>query len=194
MWDKRYAVEQYVYGTEPNDFLREHYTSIAKGKVLCLAEGEGRNAVFLAQQGYQVCAVDASCVARDKALTLAEQKGVTIEYHCVDLSSFDFGVECWQGIVSIFCHLPPSLRKSVHKNLLTALKPSGVMLLEAYTPAQLALGTGGPPVEEMMMTADLLRDELRGLSFQHLQELKRDIQEGQFHCGVGAVVQALGQR
>ncbi len=194
MWNERYAVEEYVYGTLPNDFLRENYSAIAKGRVLCLAEGEGRNAVFLAQQGYQVTAVDSSSVACDKALKLAAARGVEIDYHCADLSSFDFGREQWHGVVSIFCHLPPALRQAVHKKVVQALKPSGLLLLEAYTPAQLALASGGPPTEEMLMSAQLLSHELEGLQMECLKELQRDVIEGQYHTGLGAVVQLLGRK
>lgn len=191
MWDKRYDTDDFVYGTEPNDFLAQHYQEIPAGRVLCLAEGEGRNAVFLARQGYQVTAVDASATGLAKAAKLAEQQGVELEIIHADLAGFDPGIEKWEGIVSIFCHLPPSVRQNVHARLAAALKPGGVLLLEAYTPAQLQFGTGGPPDAEMMMNRERLCNEIQGLTFRYLQETERDIIEGKGHTGRGAVVQAI---
>ncbi len=100
----------------------------------------------------------------------------------------------WDAIVSIFCHLPPELRRSVHRRCVKGLRPSGVMLLQAYTPAQLEYKTGGPPTADMMMDAESLCTELAGLEFLHLQECVREVHEGEFHNGVGAVVQALARK
>jgi len=191
MWDQRYSSDQYIYGTEPNRFLSDNAGRLPRGKILCLAEGEGRNAVFLARQGYDVTAVDGSAVARDKALQLAEKHQVNITYLKADLASFDLGTEQWDGIVSIFAHLPAALRQSVHQRVCQALKPGGVLLLEAYTPNQLKLTTGGPKDETMMMNVAILEKELKPLHFQHLLELQRNIIEGVGHTGTGAVVQAI---
>jgi SAM-dependent methyltransferase len=191
MWDERYRGENYFYGTGPNDFLARHYGEIPAGEVLCLAEGEGRNAVFLAEQGYQVTAVDASAVGLQKATRLAAQRGVSITTVHADLADFDPGTARWSGIVSIFCHLPAPLRQEVHGRLADALGAGGVLLLEAYTPAQLQFGTGGPPVADMMMDREILRSEIPGLSFRHLQELEREVIEGEGHTGHAAVVQAI---
>ncbi len=191
MWDERYNRKQYLYGTEPNDFLKAHVASIPMGKVLCLAEGEGRNAVFLARQGYQVTAVDSSSVGLQKAQALADQKGVAITLIHSDLKTFEVGSKKWDGIVSIYCHLPPELRKRLHAKVVKGLKSSGTLLLEAYTVAQLRHGTGGPPSAELMMSKEIVEEELAGLHFQHLLELERKIVEGSGHVGLGAVVQAI---
>lgn len=191
MWDERYSAEEYAYGKAPNQFLAEHFAAIPKGKVLSLAEGEGRNAVFLAQQGYAVTAVDASRVGLQKAQKLADEHGVSLELIHADLAEFDLGNEQWDGIVSIFCPLPSALRQQLHQKVVAALKPGGVYLIEAYTPEQLKHGTGGGKSADTMTTqADLTR-ELQGLHFQHLLELERDVVEGIYHTGLGAVVQAL---
>jgi len=192
MWDERYSAKEYAYGTEPNTFLTANFQHLPKGRVLSLAEGEGRNAVFLAQQGYAVTAVDGSQVGLDKAQVLAEARGVKIERVCADLAVFELGVSTWDGIVSIFCPLPPAIRQALYRKVLAALKPGGVFLLEAYTPAQLQHGTGGGKSVELMQTAATLRAELPGLDFVHLVELERDVVEGVFHTGLGAVVQAIG--
>lgn len=194
MWDSRYDTSDYVYGTEPNTFLRENLTQLPKGRILCLAEGEGRNAVFLAGQGYQVTAVDASAVGLRKAEKLAERHGVAIEVIHADLAAFELGDRCWQGIVSIFCHLPPSLRRRLHRQVVSALAPGGVLLLEAYTPAQIPLGTGGPADPEMMMSAPGLQRELPGLVLTHLKECRRPVLEGKGHTGDGEVVQVIARR
>lgn len=192
MWDEKYNVEDYIYGIEPNDFLREHFTALPKGDVLCLAEGEGRNAVFLAKNGYNVTAVDSSSVGLEKAKRLANENSVSIEFNHSDLSLYDLGENRWDGIVSIFCHVPEEIRKMLHKRIVKSLKPSGVLLLEAYTPAQLKHGTGGPPTTDMMFSEILLREELEGIEFSRLIELEREIVEGSYHSGLGAVVQAIG--
>jgi SAM-dependent methyltransferase len=195
MWDERYNVPRYVYGTEPNDFLAGHAAAIPKGgRVLCLAEGEGRNALFLARLGYVVTAVDASRIGLQKAARLAQDHGVELELVHQDLADFDIGKSRWDGIVSIFCHLPPALRRLVHRRVVVGLKPAGMLLLEAYTPQQLGRDTGGPRSADLMMTAWALENELAGLSMLHLQELEREVIEGEFHTGVGAVVQVLARK
>ncbi len=191
MWDERYSAETYAYGTAPNDFLKARHAAIPKGEVLCIAEGEGRNAVFLAKQGYTVTAVDGSGVGLDKARKLAEQNRVEIKTIHADLADFDMGEGQWDGIVSIFCPLPPELRKVVHQNILAGLKQNGVLLVEAYRPEQLKYGTGGGKSAETMMTKELLLTDLAGLKFLHLLELERNIVEGIYHTGLGAVVQAI---
>ena len=191
MWDVRYSTSEYVYGTAPNDFLVSVAAQIPKGKVLSLAEGEGRNAVYLAELGYKVMGVDASAVGLGKAHRLAEERGVTIETQVADLATFNIVPNTWDAIVSIFCHLPSGIRNSVHHKVVKGLRPGGVLVLEAYTPAQLALRTGGPTTEDMLMTVDKLRIELEGLQFIHARELERDVIEGKFHTGRGAVVQVV---
>ena len=194
MWNQRYSVEEYVYGKSANAFLREHSASLPKGKVLCLAEGEGRNAVYLASLGFEVWAVDASSVGRDKALKLAKEMNVSLNYEVADLAEYDLGNNEWSGIVSIFCHLPPALRESLHRRVVAALKPGGVILLEGYRPDQLGFGTGGPPSEELMMSAQQLQSDFSALSVTHLQELERDVTEGICHTGEGAVVQMVASK
>jgi len=194
MWDERYSAEGYAYGTEPNQFLAENFYRIPKGNVLSLAEGEGRNAVFLAKQGYSVTAVDGSIVGLNKAKKLAEENGVTIETVHADLADFDLGENRWDGIISIFVPLPSSLRKQVYKKIESALKPNGVFLIEAYTPDQISHGTGGGNSADTMQTKESLTLELPRLKFIHLIELEREIIEGTYHTGIGSVVQAVGLR
>lgn len=192
MWDKRYSSEEYVYGIEPNDFLKANYKSIPKGKVLCLAEGEGRNAVFLAEQGYKVTAVDSSSVGLQKAEKLGHKRGVQIECIHGDLEHYEIEEENWEGIISIYCHLPVTLRKSVFKNIELGLKKEGVFIIEGYTPKQLQYGTGGPKDENLLITKDNLLKELPNLNFKVCNEVVREVVEGQLHTGMAAVVQGIG--
>ena len=194
MWDERYAEDDYVYGTEPNDFLRAAVANVPRGRALCLAEGEGRNAVFLAQQGFDVLAVDSSAVGLQKAQRLAEDREVQIETLVADLADYAIEPDSWDLIVSIFCHLPPDVRRRLHAEVVAGLRPGGVFILEAYTPAQLEWGTGGPPTAELMMKREALTEELEGLEFEEAVERERDVIEGRFHTGRGAVVQVLAHK
>jgi SAM-dependent methyltransferase len=193
-WDERYAQDGWVFGTEPNDFLKEQAHRIPEGRVLCLGEGEGRNSVFLAELGYEVVGVDRSQVGLDKAQALARERGVFIETVVSSIEDFDLKEAEWQGIVSIFFHLPPELRRRVHKAAVRGLAPGGMMILEAYTPRQLELGTGGPSDPARLMTLDLLREELGGLDTLVARELEREVLEGRMHHGPGSVVQFVGVR
>lgn len=198
MWDQRYSETGFAYGTAPNEFLKSAYAHIPQGgHVLCLAEGEGRNAVFLAQQGYQVTAVDQSKVGLEKAQALAKQNGVSITTIVADLADFDFGIQAWDGIVSIFAHVPASLRKALHKKVVAALSDNGVFILEAYTLRHIKMsGIGGPPAgaTELFMCLDELSTELSGLTMLHADALDRHISEGQYHVGDSAVVQIIGRK
>jgi SAM-dependent methyltransferase len=194
-WDEKFGAAGHYYGTEPNDFLREHHAVIpAGGRVLCLAEGEGRNAVFLAQQGFEVVAVDQSPVGLRKAGALAAERGVRIETVLADLADYRIESGGWDGIVSIWCHLPQPLRADVHRQVVAGLRSGGVLLLEAYTPAQLGYGTGGPKSVDLLPTLVELRTELDGLDLVHAVEREREVHEGQGHFGLSAVVDIVAVR
>ena len=194
MWDERYATDEYLYGTEANAFLTSVIDRIPPGRVLCLAEGEGRNAVWLAEQGRSVTAVDASPVGLAKARQLAAARGAHIDAVVADLADYPIPADHWDAIVSIFCHIRPDLRLDLHRRSVRGLRPGGVFVLEAYTPAQLRYRTGGPPHEAMLMTLAGLRQELAGLDFVHAVECEREVVEGRLHHGLGAVVQVVAVR
>jgi SAM-dependent methyltransferase len=193
-WDDRYAIEGWAFGTEPNDFLREQARHIPPGRVLCLGEGEGRNAVFLAEEGYEVVGVDRSRIGMDKAQSLAQDRGVSIETVVSSIEDFELAEGEWQGIVSIFFHLPPPLRKHVNRSVVRGLGPGGILLLEAYTPRQLDYGTGGPPDLDRLVTLEEIREEFSELDVLLAHETERDIREGRLHTGMGSVVQFVGRK
>lgn len=195
MWDERYSTDDYVYGTEPNDFLRAHYQKLPPGgAILCLAEGEGRNAVFLARQGFSVTAVDSSSVGLEKARALAARHTVKITTVTADLADYEIANNTYDGIISIFCHTPPPVRSRLNQQIISGLKQDGLLILEGYTPDQLGRGTGGPPSEEMMHELATLQDELAALDFLYGKELLREVHEGSLHNGMGAVVQAIARK
>jgi SAM-dependent methyltransferase len=160
MWDERFSSSEYIYGTAPNDFLASVASQIPQGKVLCLADGEGRNGTHLASLGYEVVAVDGSSVGLAKTQKLAQEKQVEICTIHADLADFVIESQTWDGIVSIFCHLPPELRAKVHHQAMQGLKPNGVFILEAFAPEQLPYNTGGPKNIDMLPDLSQLQQEL----------------------------------
>ena len=193
VWDERYAPEKYYYGTEPNDFLAIQSKIFLKpvSNILCLAEGEGRNSVYLARLGHKVTAVDFSSVALEKLKKLALQANVEVNTICADLSNFQIVQGHWDAIVSIWCHIPSHARRAIHNQVILGLKTGGIYLLESYTPKQIPLGTGGPKDADLLPTANLLKKELPLLRIEYLAELQREIHEGQGHNGMSEVVQLI---
>jgi hypothetical protein len=181
-------------GMPVNSFVAEMASDIPAGAVLCLAEGEGRNAAYRAALGHHVTAVDQSDNGLAKARRLAAKQSVEAETVVADLGSYLITPGGWAGIIATVAHLPPPLRLKVHQEVVLGLQPGRVFIWEAYTPAQLALGTGGPQSPELLMTLAGLREQLVGLELLVARELERDVLEGDAHTGRGAVVQILARR
>jgi SAM-dependent methyltransferase len=194
MWDERYSVSEYIYGTQPNDFLNDNFAKLKKGTLLSLADGEGRNGVFLAIQGFTVTALDASSVGLEKARRLAMEKEVTLSTIQQDLAVYEFAESSWDNIISIFCHLPTAVRQNIHQGIIKGLKPGGIFLLEAYTPEQLNYGTGGPADADLMPTLSELKNNFAGMKILHGLETVRPVIEGKYHSGKAAVVQFIAQK
>ncbi len=192
MWNNRYSSPEYAYGKKPNDFLKSQAEHIPMGKVLCLGAGEGRNAVFLAQLGYQVTALDISETGLLKAQQLAKKYNVTINTIHGDIEDFVIEKNEWQAITSIFFHTPPFMRKDIHKNIVAGLAPGGVFILEGYSKNQLQYKTGGPPVIDLLFDLQEIRNELDGMELKVSQEVVRSVVEGQYHTGQGSVIQIVG--
>jgi cyclopropane fatty-acyl-phospholipid synthase-like methyltransferase len=193
MWNERYATDDYVYGTEPNTFLAERVQRLAS-PVLSLCEGEGRNAVFLASLGLDVFGVDGSEVGLAKAQKLAAARGVKIRTQMTDLANFTPAENTFGAVISIFAHLPGALRRQLYPLVERSLQPGGILLLEAYTPAQLARNTGGPKDPDMLMTAAGLRREFPGCEIILAQEIDREVIEGRHHSGLASVVQLIARK
>ena len=193
-WDARYKEEGWAFGTEPNDFLHEQADHLPKGRVLCLAEGQGRNAVWLAQRGYTVTAMDQSRVGLESARELAAQRGVEITTVLADLADFEIEAGAWQGIVSIYAHVSGDVRARVHARVEKGLAPGGVFVLEAYRPEQIGRGTGGPSDDDRMVNLERLRRELPSLEFVVAREVDREVLEGHRHRGMSSVVQLVARR
>ena len=194
-WDARYGQDEFFYGTAPNTFLEEVAPRLPAGaEILCLAEGEGRNAVFLASLGHRVTAVDGSAVGLAKAARLAASRGTAIETVVADLETWDLGDARWDAVVSIWCHGPPAFRAGLHPKIARALRPGGVLILEHYHPSQVGRGTGGPPDPTWMPTLEELRASFPGWAEEHAVERERDVREGAGHAGPSAVVQVVLRR
>jgi len=195
IWDERFAGEGYVYGTSPNAWLEAQARHFKAGsRVLSLGEGEGRNAVWLATQGHRVEAVDGSSVGLQKAERLSTDRGVTLQATVADLATFVPGSGAYDAVVLIFVHLPPPLRALVHARAQAALAPGGLLIMEAFTPRQLAFTSGGPKQLEALYEAEALRQDFPGISWEVLREEEIELDEGPLHRGKAAVVRGLGRR
>jgi cyclopropane fatty-acyl-phospholipid synthase-like methyltransferase len=192
-WNERYASSEYLYGTEANTFLAEN-ADLLRGPVLSLSEGEGRNAVFLAARGLSVLGVDCSEVALEKARSLAEARGVVMDTELADLAEFDPGENRYGAVVSIFAHLPSSIRSRLYPLVERALEPGGIVLLEAYSERQLARDTGGPKDVDLLMSVEKLEREFPNLEPILAQEIQREVREGTGHGGMASVVQFIARR
>lgn len=193
MWNERYSSDDFVYGTEPNSFLAVHGSSLS-GPVLSLAEGEGRNAVFLASLGLDVLGVDSSDVGLAKAQRLAASRGVTIRTEVTDLGVYAPRENQFGSIISIFAHLPSVVRNRLYPLLERSLKPGGIFLLESYSRSQIDRNTGGPKDLDMLMTTADLEAAFPNCEPILCQEIERDVVEGQFHTGMASVVQFIARR
>lgn len=201
IWDERYASEEYHFGTEPNAFLVAQRALLKPGATcLALADGEGRNGVWLAEQGLQVHSVDSSAVALNKARTLAQQRGVTVNFELADLlrwdwpvlSSVEGGENRYDVVVAIFIQFAgPEQREQLFAHIKSCLKPGGLLLLQGYTPRQLEYRTGGPPQAENLYTEAMLRAAFAEWEILHLREHDDVIREGVGHSGMSALIDLI---
>lgn len=195
IWDETYDDDAYAFGTEPNDFLKEmaHYLP-PKSNLLCIAEGEGRNAVFLASKGFTVSAIDQSEIGQQKAMKLAEKQNVSFAYDVVDIRDYDMGKKKWDGIVAIFAHTEPDVRQHMLQSAKEGLKTGGVFLLEGYNAEQLNYGTGGPKEHYKMFSLAELKDSFNDYTLIKAENTIRDIHEGEYHYGKSSVVQFIAKK
>jgi cyclopropane fatty-acyl-phospholipid synthase-like methyltransferase len=196
IWNERYAGEHYHFGTEPNAFLLRQQHRLKPGEqVLAIADGEGRNGVWLAQQGLQVVAVDSSDVAIAKAKKLSEQRGVQLQFELADLMEWDWGVDRYDVVVGIFIQFaPPGVREQMFARIKQCLKPDGLLLLEGYAPRQIANKTGGPSQVENLYTVELLREAFADMDIIELRDYDAEIEEGPGHKGISALVDLVARK
>jgi cyclopropane fatty-acyl-phospholipid synthase-like methyltransferase len=196
IWDERYAGDEYFYGTEPNAFLVSQQARLKPSmKCLAVADGEGRNGVWLAQPGLEGLSVDASPVAQAKAQRLAQQRGVQMRFDQVDLMTWDGGGETFDVVVAIFIQfVGPALRPQQFANLKRFIKPGGLLLLQGYTPRQLDYKTGGPSQVENLYTEIMLRESFSDMDILHLSEHDDIIREGSGHSGMSALVDVVARK
>lgn len=196
MWDERYAGEAYIFGTAPNVFLESQAARLHSGQsALAVADGEGRNGVWLAQQGLQVLSVDSSSVAQAKAKKLAAERGVTLQFEIADLLAWDWGDARFDIIAAIFIQFAdPAGRALQFEGIRRALKPGGMLLLQGYTPRQLEYKTGGPPSVENLYTESILREWFGDWDIRHLREHDEVINEGSHHAGMSALIDLVAYK
>ena len=196
MWDERYATPDYVYGKAPNAFLTSAAWHIREhGRVLAVADGEGRNGVWLAEQGFDVVSVDASAVALAKAGRLAAERGVSVALEQADLLTWDWPVEALDALVAIFIQFAgPKDRAALFEDMKQAVRPGGVLILQGYRPEQIAYGTGGPPNTENLYTETMLRDAFADWDVVHMKAHDSVITEGSGHHGLSALIDLIARK
>lgn len=196
MWDQRFDREDYLYGTEPSQFLRAQRNRLSPGqRVLVVADGEGRHAVHLAEQGLEVTAMDSSGVALAKAHRLAAERGVRVHFHQADLRDWTWTPARYDVVVAVFIQFAePELRASIFAGMQRTLAPGGLLLLHGFTPAQLAYHSGGPPCAELLYTPELLRQAFAALEILRLEEYLGELQEGPGHVGQAALIDLVARR
>jgi SAM-dependent methyltransferase len=195
-WDARYAGDDYLFGTEANEFLAGCGHLLPPGsRVLCIADGEGRNSAWLAGHGCEVDAFDPSAVAVAKARRLAEERGVSVNHAVADAESWEWPDSAYDAVAAIFIQFAaPDLRRRIFDRTRAALRPGGVLLLEGYSLDQLGYGTGGPRAPEHLYTEEQLRAELGRFEIELLRSYHAEVQEGPAHSGMSALVDVVARR
>lgn len=195
-WDHRFSADGYLFGSQPNDWLREQASVWSPGdNILCVADGEGRNSVWLAGRGLIVNAFDISAVGVAKAAQLAAAHDVHINFEVADCETYSWPKASCDGVVAIFIQFAdPVVRARLFANIVSSLKPGGVLILQGYTPKQLDFRTGGPSLESHMYTEALLRSAFSELDIQVLREYESVLSEGTAHKGPSALIGLVARR
>jgi 2-polyprenyl-3-methyl-5-hydroxy-6-metoxy-1,4-benzoquinol methylase len=195
-WNERYATDAYIFGTAPNVFLASQAALVRPGmRALAIADGEGRNGVWLAGQGLHVHAIDVSPVALEKARKLAAERGVTLEFEQADVLDWAWPEAAYDLVAAIFIQfVPPPERDRIIAGIRRSLKPGGLLIMQGYTPKQVEFATGGPPDPANMYTAALLRDWFGDWDIVHLAEHESFITEGSHHHGMSALIDLVAKK
>jgi SAM-dependent methyltransferase len=195
-WNRRFSESGYLFGTEPNGWLHAHADEWQAGqRVLCVADGEGRNSVFLAQRGLTVDAFDISEVGVRKARDFARITGVKVNFAVADIAQLQWPRGLYDGVAAIFFQFAdPELRARIFQGIQRCLKPGGILVLQGYTPRQLEYRTGGPPIASHMYTPELLREAFAGMEILELREYEADLAEGNGHKGRSALIGLVARK
>ena len=198
-WNARYASKEYAYGVTPNQFFKESIDRFAgKGKILLPAEGEGRNAVYAAQQGFDVHAFDTSVEGQKKAYKLAQHHEVDINYTVDDITNIEHQPQSFDVIALVFAHFPPHIQKICHQKITKWLKPNGHLIFEGFSKNHLQMQKdypkiGGPKKAEMLFSKEQIMDDLCNFNFMEIEEKIIHLSEGDFHIGKGSVVRFVAR-
>ena len=195
-WNGRYAGDEFLFGTEPNEWLRAHTNLFKPGdRVLSVADGEGRNSVWLARHGCAVDAFDISDVGVDKARRFAAAQGVSVNLSVSNVENFAWPVDTYDGVVAIFIQFAdPALRRQLFARIVASLKPGGVLVLQGYAPKQLEYKTGGPPEIAHLYTEPMLREAFADLDILEVREYEAELSEGARHRGTSALIGMVARR
>ncbi len=196
VWNTRYAGEDYLFGEAPNAFLASQAPRLRRGQTaLAVADGEGRNGVWLAEQGLDVLSIDAAAAAQDKARRLASARGVGLRLELADLSAWTFPTGSFDVIAAIFIQFAgPDLRARLFAGMKQALRPGGLLLLQGYRPEQLTYRTGGPPLAENLYTEAMLREAFGDFDILDLAAHDAVIEEGSAHRGMSALIDLVARK
>lgn len=195
-WNKRFEANDFIFGQEPNDYLRSQAALLRPGgRALCVADGEGRNSVWLAAQGMKVDAFDIAQVGVAKARKLAAQAGVSVNYSVADCDQWPWPVGAYDLVAAIFIQFAdPAMRERLFAHMIEALAPGGLLVLQGYTPEQLTHKTGGPPLLAHLYTEELLRNTFAALDILELKAYEADLTEGTQHKGRSALVGMVARK
>jgi 2-polyprenyl-3-methyl-5-hydroxy-6-metoxy-1,4-benzoquinol methylase len=196
-WNERFDKEEFIFGKEPNEYLVKQTQQYLKSgnKVLCIADGEGRNGVWLAKQGMQVIGFDASDVALAKARQFAQDNQVEVEYVFSDTESFAWQQNTYDAVIGIFIQFAdPIMREQIFQKTCEALKPGGLFILQGYTPKQLVYKTGGPSLIEHLYTEGMIRDLAKDFEILELVSYEKELSEGPRHTGMSALLGLVAKK
>ena len=194
-WNERFSMESYLFGEKPNNYLAEKTPHLRKGKALSIADGEGRNSVWLASQGFEVDAFDFSPVAIEKAKKLATKQQVNVNFQCSDWQSFDWKANHYDTIAGIFFQFAdPEARTELFQKLNFALKSGGTLIIQGYGKEQMQYKTGGPGILENLYDEELLLSSFKGYKTLDLQTYLQEVDEGPGHSGMSALVGFIGKK
>ena len=193
-WDQRYGREEFIYGISPNEFLKQELNKLPKGTILLPCEGEGRNAVHAAKEGWTVNAFDFSNSGKEKAEKLAEVNQVNINYEVADMAEKDYPESYADVVALIYAHFPPELRKTAHAKAIKWLKPGGILLLEAFNTRQINNDSGGPKKVELLYTEEMLRKDFESLQIDQIESVETTLEEGEFHKGKADVIRLIAKK